>query len=33
MKIVIVKKAEVKKDLAEIASCPFIVEDMRPPRR
>lgn len=33
MKITIVKKAEVKKNAADIASCPFIVEDMIPPRR
>lgn len=33
MKITIVKKAEVKKNPADMASCPFIVEDMNPPRR
>lgn len=28
MKITIVKKAEVKKNVADMSSCPFIVEDM-----
>ena len=33
MKITIVKKAEVKKNAADVASCPFIVEDMLPGRK
>lgn len=32
MKITVIKKAEVKKNAADMASCPFIVEDMRPGR-
>ena len=33
MKITIIKKAEVKKNAAELASCPFIIEDMLPGRK
>ncbi len=33
MKITVVKKAEVKKNAADVPSCPFIVEDMLPGRK